>query len=257
MKASDRLDRLRIASPCSVSWEQMTGDDRARLCEACNLRVYNFSEMTRTEAEVLVANTEGRICARFYRRSDGRVITKDCPVGARAIRRRVAKAAGAVFAAAMSLGASAMGQKQSAKDKSSCRQEVILSSESQTESSSVSGKVSDPMGAAVLGAKITLTKAGSKEVVSTSTSDPEGGFRLLGLASGSYDLKVEANRFKSLMVKDVKVARHERVKLDAVLMLKGTTEWVGIVVETPLIDTSQPGTTVISGDLIRRLPFPE
>src|SRR5713226_576379 len=133
MKSRDRLDRLRIASPCPVGWEQMTGDDRVRFCEQCSLRVYNISAMTRSEAEALIANTEGRICARLYRRSDGTIITKDCPVGLRAIRRRVAKVAGAVFAAITSLCSTVVGQKQSAKDKASCRQEVILkSSDSQT-----------------------------------------------------------------------------------------------------------------------------
>ena len=258
MKSSDRLDHLRIASPCPVGWEQMTSDERVRFCEQCSLRVYNISAMTRTEAEALIANTEGRICARLYRRFDGTIITKDCPVGLRAIRRRVAKVAGAVFAAITSLCSIVVGQKQSAKDKASCRQEVILkSSDSQTDSSSVSGKVSDPMGAGVPGAKITLTRAASKEALITSTSDSEGGFRFLGIAPGSYDLKVEAHGFKSLVLTGVKVAQRELVKLDAVLMLKGTSVWVGIVAETPLIDTSQPGTTIFSGDLIRRLPLPE
>ena len=109
MKSSNRLDHLRIASPCPVGWEQMTGDERVRFCEQCSLRVYNISAMTRTEAEALIANTEGRICARLYRRFDGTVITKDCPVGLRAIRRRVAKVAAAVFAAIMSTCASVAG----------------------------------------------------------------------------------------------------------------------------------------------------
>src|SRR5712691_8226414 len=140
MKSSDRLDHLRIASPCPVGWEQITGDDRVRFCEQCSLRVYNISEMTRTEAEALIANTDGRICARLYRRFDGTIITRDCPVGLRAIRRRVARVAGAAFAAIVSLCSSAVGQKESARDKSSCRREVILkSSDSQTDTSSVSG----------------------------------------------------------------------------------------------------------------------
>src|SRR6266849_4080752 len=118
MKSSNRLDHLRIASPCPVGWEQMAGDDRVRFCEQCSLRVYNISAMTRNEAETLIANTEGHICARLYRRSDGTIITKDCPVGLRAIRRRVAKIAGAVFAAVMSLAGSVAGQKPASKDKS-------------------------------------------------------------------------------------------------------------------------------------------
>ena len=76
MKSQIQLDRLRIASPCPASWEQMTGDDRARFCELCNLQVYNIAELTAREARSLIANTEGRICARLYRRADGTVITK-------------------------------------------------------------------------------------------------------------------------------------------------------------------------------------
>src|SRR5438552_15690747 len=120
MKSSDRLDHLRIASPCPVGWEQMTGDDRVRCCEQCSLRDYNISAMTRTEAEALIANTEGRICARFYRRFDGTIITKDCPVGLRAIRQQAARVAGEVYTAIMSLCSNALGQKQSAKDTPSC-----------------------------------------------------------------------------------------------------------------------------------------
>jgi hypothetical protein len=53
------------------------------------LNVYNLSGMTRFEAESLIAQNEGRLCVRFYRRRDGSIITKDCPVGLRAIQRRV------------------------------------------------------------------------------------------------------------------------------------------------------------------------
>ncbi len=52
--------------------------------------------MTRSEAESLIARTEGRLCVRFYRRHDGSIITRDCPVGLRAIRRRVCYIAKAI-----------------------------------------------------------------------------------------------------------------------------------------------------------------
>ena len=84
------IDRLKVASPCPAGWGQMTGDDRVRFCDSCQLNVYNFAELTRKEAEEIIRTTEGRICGRLYRRADGSVITKDCPVGLRAVRRRVA-----------------------------------------------------------------------------------------------------------------------------------------------------------------------
>lgn len=82
------LNNLKVAKPCSESWEGMYGTDRKRMCGKCELNVYNLSEMTREEAERLIMNAEGRVCARFYRRADGTVITKDCPVGVKSSRKR-------------------------------------------------------------------------------------------------------------------------------------------------------------------------
>jgi hypothetical protein len=59
----------------------MSGDDRARFCRQCNRHVYNLSGMTRSEAQALVSQTEGRRCVRFLRRADGTIVTRDCPAG--------------------------------------------------------------------------------------------------------------------------------------------------------------------------------
>ena len=45
--------------------------------------------MTRTEITELVLAKEGKLCARFYRRSDGTLSTRDCPVGIRGVRQRL------------------------------------------------------------------------------------------------------------------------------------------------------------------------
>ncbi len=101
------LESLKVASPCSVPWEGMKGDARVRRCAGCRKNVYNLSAMTRPEAEDLVRGTEGRLCVRFFRRADGTVLTADCPVGLRAVRRRMARIGGAL--AAMLLGLFAAG----------------------------------------------------------------------------------------------------------------------------------------------------
>lgn len=75
------LEDIRIASPCSANWDEMYGNDRMRFCGDCKLNVYNLSGMSREEAEDLVANAEGRLCVRYYRRHDGTIITENCPVG--------------------------------------------------------------------------------------------------------------------------------------------------------------------------------
>ena len=93
-----QLDQIRIASPCTVPWSAMDGDERMRRCGECRLDVYNVSDMTRDEALELVRERQGRLCVRLYRRPDGTVLTRDCPVGLRAWRWRVARRTAAAAA---------------------------------------------------------------------------------------------------------------------------------------------------------------
>lgn len=95
-KFDSPLNRVHIASPCAADWNEMYGDQRKRFCGDCNLNVYNLSGMTRSEAEALIMNAEGRLCVRFYRRADGSVITNDCPVGWAKVKQRTRVLATAV-----------------------------------------------------------------------------------------------------------------------------------------------------------------
>ena len=97
------LNHVRVAASCPADWDQMIGSDRVRFCGQCSLNVYNLSGLTRSDAETLIAGTEGRLCVRFYRRSDGSIITKDCPVGLRAIRRRMSYVAKAISSMVLGL----------------------------------------------------------------------------------------------------------------------------------------------------------
>jgi hypothetical protein len=88
------LEQIKIASPCSADWDQMKGNDQLRFCGECKKNVFNLSAMTRRDAEALLKETNGTICVRLYRRSDGTTLTEDCPVGLRMkiarLKRRVA-----------------------------------------------------------------------------------------------------------------------------------------------------------------------
>jgi hypothetical protein len=99
------LDDVEVAAPCKADWDQMIGSERVRFCGQCNLNVFNLSAMSRVEAESLIARTDG-LCVKFYRRFDGSIITRDCPVGLRAIQRRVSYLAKAILAAGFTFLAS-------------------------------------------------------------------------------------------------------------------------------------------------------
>jgi hypothetical protein len=260
MKSSDRLDRLRIASPCPVGWDQMTGDDRVRFCQRCSLRVYNISEMTRTEAEALIAKTEGHICARIYRRFDGTIITKDCPVGLRAMRRRAARVAGAVVATTLSLGSLVLGQKPSKKD--SCQPQIKISRslpKSPDPVATISGTIYDPNRAVIPGATVTLTDETTKQTRQVTSKD-DGTFQILGLPAGTYDFQVERQAFAKAVVKKLRFNGSETVNLDLILLIDPHAVTMGILIftENELLDRDGATIkTVFSGDLIRRLPIHE
>lgn len=100
------LDDVRVASPCHARWDEMTGDEQSRHCARCDKNVYNLSAMTRESAEALIRAKEGKICVRYFRRTDGTILTADCPVGVRRKRVQLVAAAGAMTA--LAAGAAAM-----------------------------------------------------------------------------------------------------------------------------------------------------
>jgi hypothetical protein len=69
----------------------MAGDERVRFCGLCHKNVYNLSAMSREAAERLIEERQGQLCALLYRRTDGTVLTSDCPVGARAFASRMTR----------------------------------------------------------------------------------------------------------------------------------------------------------------------
>lgn len=107
------LDNIRVASPCSADWAKMTGDERVRACGDCNKDVYNLSGMTRDEAQALIVAKQGRLCVRYFQRSDGTILLADCTVGVARKRRRRLVAAGAV---ALLAGGGAIAHRALSKD---------------------------------------------------------------------------------------------------------------------------------------------
>lgn len=98
------LQQARVASPCPMKWSDMTPTDQdaVRHCGACDLNVYNFAELTAPEAERLLQehlSTGQRLCGTIWRRADGTIITKNCPVGWRAARQRALRAGSRIAAA--------------------------------------------------------------------------------------------------------------------------------------------------------------
>jgi len=86
-----------------MAWSDMEGSDRVRFCTSCKKSVFNLTDLTSAEAAELVDDVERRTCVTFFERTDGTVLTADCPVGVSAARRRLAAAVAAAGALAAGL----------------------------------------------------------------------------------------------------------------------------------------------------------
>ncbi|HST54042.1 MAG TPA: carboxypeptidase-like regulatory domain-containing protein [Pyrinomonadaceae bacterium] len=252
---ADILGRVRVASPCRANWERMEGDERVRFCRECNLNVYNLSGMTRREAASLVAETEGRLCARFFRRADGTVLTKDCPTGLRAVRRRVSLAAGAAFAAVLSLFAVASGKPHKQKKSCSAGEVKIQNMQAINGHSSFSGVAADPNGAVIVGADVVLTNESTRQKFKATTSS-EGEFVFPQLAAGKYTLEASSPGFKHLIVEHLELHADETVRVEASLQVATEMMTMGVIaIDEPLHDNGYTtGVTVLDSKTITRLP---
>ncbi len=108
------LESVQIATPCHADWSKMQGDDKSRFCHSCQKSVYNLSAMTTPEAQALIEEKGGNLCARIYRRADGTLITGDCPVGQTSPRLSLWSAAAGTLAAVSAALLSGCGVSSSA-----------------------------------------------------------------------------------------------------------------------------------------------
>jgi hypothetical protein len=210
------LDNLRIAAPCPVGWANMAGDDRKRFCASCRLNVYNFSEMTATEVETLVRRSDGKVCARMFRRADGTVLTRDCPVGLAAYRKRVSRFAGAAVAMVIGLFSAGYGQSQAETNKKivTAAELNINKTPAWKDEIRLYGIVLDMFGAVIPDAAVKLVAADKKNTWSTRTN-VEGMFSMPGLRPGLYTLEIKAvYGFQEILVKDIELEAGTRNELN-------------------------------------------
>jgi hypothetical protein len=248
------INKLRVAKPCSVGWETMTGDERARHCQSCKLYVYNIAGMTNAEVQHLVASREGRLCIRLFRRPDGTVITKDCPVGLRAYQKRIAKFAGASLATMLGLFSISFGQKDDKKgiDASKIKIERTIV-EGANSRGKLSGTIFDEAGAVIPGVTIHLAEKNKKSF--RAVSNGEGVYSFSDIPpTEKYKITLEAAGFISERMNDVMIGVNESLKMDVVLNAAGVT--VGIIVEDPIVESKTASvTTTVTHRIMQRLPF--
>jgi hypothetical protein len=109
-----------------------------------------------------------------------------------------------------------------------------LSLHAQQTGGSVTGHISDPTGAAVAGAKITMTST-TTGAVYTTESDTAGIYRLPFVAVGEYTLTAEKTSFKKYVQSGITVVIDEKATVDIKLEIGAVTQSVTVVANAPLL----------------------
>ena len=119
----------------------------------------------------------------------------------------------------------------------------------------ITGLVSDPTGAVIPGAAVTVTEAATG-VRTTATTTDTGNYTAGPLKIGVYEVSVEKEGFKRALAKGVQISAQDRRRVDLVLELGQVTESVTTIAEAPLLETESATVGhVVEQQVIRQLPL--
>src|SRR4051794_17427203 len=96
----------------------------------------------------------------------------------------------------------------------------------------VQGTVSDPSGAVIPNANVTLTNNETQRKL-TGTTNGEGFYRFSGLAPGSYSLTAAAPNFTSAQIQTIPIRAEQTQGVNVVLTPGPVTENVVVTGEAP------------------------
>jgi hypothetical protein len=131
---------------------------------------------------------------------------------------------------------------------------LICGAVAQTQFGTIYGRVTDPTGAVVPGAKVTLTNDATK-TSQTVTASSEGAYTFASVQPGPYTLTAESSGFAKLSKKfTINVA--DRITQDLAMRAGGETDTVTVEASAERINTTSGDVSrVISGQEIQTLPL--
>ena len=120
---------------------------------------------------------------------------------------------------------------------------------------SITGTVSDAQGAAVSGAKVTVSDV-AKGTSQETTTDESGNYSVTHLIPDNYKVRVEAPGFKAYEIANVRVDVDTTVRADAALQVGAVTQSVEVTGEIPQLQTEKTDvSTVFQSRTVEDLPI--
>ncbi len=108
---------------------------------------------------------------------------------------------------------------------------------SQETRSMIFGRVTDPSGSSITGAKV-VTRNLENGAVTTLETNSTGYYEANLLLPGSYEVDVEANGFKKAARKGIQLQIGSRVEIDHKLEMGQMTETISVTAEAPMLETN-------------------
>src|SRR5882672_8169220 len=115
---------------------------------------------------------------------------------------------------------------------------TMQSASAQAVYGSIIGTATDPQGAVVPNAKITVTNQ-SKNTSDTTTTNESGNYSVSHLVPDAYTVRAEAPGFKATELKDVLVSADASASVPLQLQIGGTAETVEVTAEAPQLKTDR------------------
>ncbi len=124
----------------------------------------------------------------------------------------------------------------------------------QSDTSSITGTVKDPQGAAISNATVTATNTGTNHVY-TAKTDSNGAYTIPGVIRGPYHVEVAAAGFSSSKA-DFLLNISEHREFSPTLQLGAVTESITVDAGATVVDTTSSSTgEVIEGQQVSELPL--
>ena len=108
---------------------------------------------------------------------------------------------------------------------------------------SIQGTVADPSGAAVTGAKVTVTSQ-TRNVSTEVTSNESGNYSVSHLIPDVYSVRIEGTGFKTLQYKDIQVSADTSARVDGQFQVGSASEQVEVTAEAPQLKTDRADVAV-------------
>src|SRR6266481_1161998 len=130
-----------------------------------------------------------------------------------------------------------------------------VAAHAQNYAGSVRGTVTDPSGAAVVGATVTLRDVGTN-ASSQATTTELGAYSFPAVSVGVYEVIVKAGSFKEFLARNVEVHVSTATEVDAKLELGASNETVTVEASDIQVQTTTADVgAVIEGTQVRELPL--